>query len=62
MRFVGVDRRLGELIANLCFLAFRALLPTPPSQEIEGQKNLSLPISTHNELNRLSVYRSVVDS
>ena len=51
--FVARDRKL---IVDLSFSAFRALLLTPSSQGIEGQKNLLLPVPRHNELNRPSPY------
>ena len=47
-----LGERLGELIFDF-FLAFRSLSPTPSSQEIEGQKSLSLVIPRQDELLRI---------
>lgn len=41
-----MEERLRELTADLSFLAFRALLPVPLPQGIEGQKSLSAPMLT----------------
>jgi hypothetical protein len=41
-----MQERLRELTADLFLLAFRALLPVPSPQGIEGQKSLSAPMLT----------------
>ena len=48
-----VWERLGELIFDHFFLAFRSLSPTPSSQEIERQKSLSLVMPRQDELLRI---------